>query len=360
MKILVGMLISITLMSAAAGAQMSAVQCGSRHFQLSVEPGLATLGLYEDISDNPWQLGFRTGMYLFVSDHIALGFGGRLSSMQFGERISYAYGFSIGPGMLIRGKGVADRHSVFVNIFTHLVLQYNRRNNRAGAEIGARVGGMKPAGGWFYAFGLAYDAIHDFDDGFRIFTNVGYSMARGLKHTDINKRTGDMLHLKRKGNLLHLSLESGLAGGGLYDVISNEGMQLGARAVLYTLLSHNAAIGLGSRFSRMQFGENYKNAYGYSAGPDMLIFLTSRPPQRDLFTNVFFHYMQQRTVNRFYSTGPTYGERHGIEVGMHFGWMKRAGGITYGFGFAYNAVNKYANGFRGFLTIGYGFHITFI
>jgi hypothetical protein len=189
MKILISATLLILLTCSLAGAQTKE-EYRRKPFlvQFSLEPGLAFGELYDYRTGNPFQVGLRMGFYKGVSRAIALGFGGRFSTMPYDERFNEAYGFGLGPELLFYTQPSTNRRKIYCAFFARIIKQqaliyhdtYGGKisilQSKSGFEFGMRLGSKKPRGGLTYGLGMAYSVANDALDGYRLFLNIGYGL----------------------------------------------------------------------------------------------------------------------------------------------------------------------------------------
>lgn len=189
MKPIISIILSVIILHGSIVAQESSQQRRSIFFQGAIEAGLVRGDLYEAVSDSPFQLGCRIGLYGFISHTVAIGGSLRASIIPFGYSPGGSPSGGGGPDIIITGKIKPEQYSFFAGFHAHYIRQkvsgtfiqcgyhfchqISQSESVGGIEIGARIGGMKLTGGVTYGTGLAIDLMHDAPDGIRFYITLG-------------------------------------------------------------------------------------------------------------------------------------------------------------------------------------------
>lgn len=176
MKLKISIILLLCLFNSIISAQELSRQGRSAFFLGAFEAGIASGDLYNEISDSPFQFGFRAGFYGIVSEKVAIGGGLRGSVIPFGNNPEAIWGFSGGPELVILGNPVADQFDSFTGLYMHYMRQSLRMANTAGGvEIGGGIGGMKVNGGVVFGVGAAFDIMSNAPDGVRVYLILGFT-----------------------------------------------------------------------------------------------------------------------------------------------------------------------------------------
>ncbi len=313
------------------------------HFQELLEPEYGFGDFYESLGDTPFRLGLRTGIYAFVSNTFAFGpdLHAAMVATSFGPIGSVSVGG--GPGMLIVGKRHGSHELFYFNTYFHLVYNSDpsKGHNRTGVELGMHLGAMKRFGGIMYGFGMAYDVIPRYPDGFKIFGDIGLGTA--VDHRPkVSKTNHD-----GSGRVVTLRIvsEIGYAGGGLYETVTDNRFQYGIRTGVYSYVSSVTAIGINARISTTM---SERRSDGYGIGPEILFAGRSNGNSYGWHARLYMDAMSQ-SWTKIHSSKTNHS---GGEFGISLGRSKR-GGYIYEAGAAYDVISGIDNGYRIFADIGY-------